>query len=91
MKYVKFSGGNGYCGCDFEEYIAFPDDTTKVFLDDMLQDKIFDNADAFSYVATGWGDDFESDEEREAYFEDCEGVWEYVTKEEFEENNGEEW
>ena len=28
MIYVRFWGGNGYAGCDFEEYEKFEDDET---------------------------------------------------------------
>lgn len=47
---------------------------------------IYDNAQSFRHCATGWGSDFESEEEREAYYEDCCGSWVYISKEEYEEN-----
>lgn len=88
MAYVKFSGGNGYCGCDFEEYVKFDYDVDEDFLDDCLNDLVHDNAETFSYVATGWDGDWESEEEEERYYEDCSGSWEIITEEEYGENRG---
>lgn len=86
MKYVKFICDTPYCGTETEEYLSFDDDITEEELNDILNDIIHDNAESFEYCATGWGEDFESEEDREAYYEDCTGSWAFVTKEEYEEN-----
>lgn len=31
MRFIKFIGGNGYCGCDIKEYEAFEDETRTLF------------------------------------------------------------
>lgn len=86
MKYVKFMCETPFYGTDSEEYCAFEDNITKEELDDILNDMVYDNAQSFEYGATGWNSDFESEEEREAYYEDCYGSWVYISKEEYEEN-----
>ena len=57
MVFVKFSGGNGYRVCDFEEYVKFDSDVDEDFLNDYLNDLVHDNAETFSYVATEWDGD----------------------------------
>lgn len=36
-----------------------------------MEDLVRDNAEGFEYLATGWGEDFETEEEREDYYADC--------------------
>lgn len=86
MKYVKFMCETPFCGTNNEEYLAFEDSITEGELDDILNDMVYDNAQSFEYCATGWDFNFESEEEREAYYEDCCGNWVYISKEEYEEN-----
>ena len=86
MKYIKFSGGNGYCGCEFEEYQAFDDNVSEETLGEIAGDLAQNNAESYEYVATGWDEDFESEEDRNSYYEDVYCGWEEVTKEEYEEN-----
>lgn len=87
MKYIKFYGGNGYCGCDFEQYKVYEDEEVdEDFLNDVAEELGMDNAQSFEYVAVGWDNDFESEEERDYYYENCYWSWEEVTKEEYEEN-----
>ena len=88
MVYVKFSGGNGYCGCDFEEYEAYDHEVDDDFLNEVLDELVRDNGESFEYVATGWDNDFESEEERESYYSNCSGSWEIITEEEYRENRG---
>lgn len=87
MVYIKFVGGNGYCGCDWEEYQAFEEFNEKEF-DEILEELSYENAESYEYVATGWGEDFETEEEREDYYDRAlsEGNWFEVTEEEYEEN-----
>lgn len=87
MKYIKFYGGNGYCGCDFKQYKVYEDEeVNEDFLNDVAEELGMDNAQSFEYVETGWDNDFESEEERDYYYENCYWSWEEVTKEEYEEN-----
>lgn len=89
MKYVKFNYSTPYCGTDEENYCVYDDDITEEELDEILGELIQSHAESFKYLATGWGEDFESDEDRLAYYEDCEGGWVFVSKEEYEDNTRE--
>ena len=87
MKYIKFYGGNGYSGCDFEQYEVYEDeDVNEDFLNDFAEELGMDNAQSFEYIVTGWNENFESEEEREDYYGNLEYGWEEITKEEYEEN-----
>ena len=88
MVFVKFTGGDCYCECDFEEYMKFDHDVDEDFLDGCLDDLVADNAQAFEHVVTGWDGDWESEEEEERYYEDCSGSWKIITEEEYLENGG---
>lgn len=85
MRYIKFIGGNGYCGCDIEEYELYDDSVTDEELDLVAEELARENGAMFEYVATGWGDRFESEEEEEDYYNSCWCNWEEITKEEYEE------
>ena len=70
MIYVRFFGGNGYCGCDYEEYHAYDnDDVTEAELEQIAIDMAYENAEQYEYVVTGWQEDWESEEDRESYYE----------------------
>ena len=88
MIYVRFYGGTGYCGCDYEEYEAFPDDVDVSYIDELSQDMAYENAESFEYVVTGCGESWESDEDRDEYYEDALEYcgWDYCSQEEYEEN-----
>lgn len=89
MRYIHFIGGNGFCGCDIDEYVAYPDGTPDEEIEADSDVKAQENAESFEYVATGWDDDFEDEEERDNYYENAYCNWEEVTKEEYEDNCGE--
>lgn len=89
MMYVKFWGGNGYCGCDFEEYIAFIDGEYPD-LDDYAYQMARDNAEAHEDVVYGWdGPDWdevtqeEYEEEMENYYESIDWGYEILTREDW--------
>ena len=86
MRYIKFTGGNGYCGCDIEEYVEYEDDTTDEELDVDAREYALDNGETYEYVATGWDEDWECEEDRDNYYEGCWCIWEEISKEEFEES-----
>lgn len=86
MKYIKFSGGNGYCGCEFEDYQVFEDDVPLDILNEIAEELAQDNAESYEYVVTGWDEDFESEEDREYYYENIYCNWEEISEEEYEEN-----
>lgn len=76
MRYIRFRGSTPYCGTAYDEVEEFDDSVTDEELDEISEDKRLQNAESYEYLATGWGDDFETEEEREQYYEDCEGSWE---------------
>lgn len=97
--YVRFSFSNGYCSCDREDYErgVGVDDITQEEVDSYIQeefkDRMYEYLKTYEYVATGWGKDWESEEDREAYYQGEYCSWNYITEEEYHEgrrNNGEE-
>ena len=91
MKYVRFTGGNGYCGCDYEEYAAYDDDYDEVLIEQTATELAYENAETYEYVALGWGSQWDSDideAEREEYYEDALSYcgWDYCSEEEYLEN-----
>ena len=90
--YVCFYLSNGYAGCDDEHYFKeeFPDDTPDEVIDSFINDlysaEVYDYLETYSYVATGWGEDFESEEDEEYYYSGEYCNWEYITEEEYLEN-----
>lgn len=91
MKYVRFYGGNGYCGCDYEYYESFGDDVSESEIETYATELGYENAESYEYVVTGWNEDFETEDDRQEYYEDALSYcgWDYCTKEEFEENTKE--
>ena len=88
MKYVRFYGGNGYCGCDYEEYEKFEDEVTEEEIDEYSSEIGYENAETYEWVVRGYDSDWESEEQAEWYYEDALSYcgWEYCTEEEFLEN-----
>ena len=83
MKYLKIWGGNGYCGCDFEEVLVVNDDMTEEEANDIAHEAAMDNADTFSYVRFGW-DEERSEEEYEEYIENnVEYGYNFMTRAEY--------
>lgn len=89
MKYVRFSGGNGFAGCDYEEYCVYEDDTRDWEIESDAENLCIDNAEAYIHLRFGF--DTYSDEDFQDYIDDCYYDWEYVTENEykaFKEDNG---
>ena len=72
-----------YCGTEEIEYFEVPDDVTEEELNEQCDEMTYNNAESFEYLATGWDEDFENDDERNNYYDDCFGGWEFITKEEY--------
>lgn len=91
MKYVRFYGGNGYCGCDYEEYYEFDDSVSEESIEEISQELAYEYAESYEYVATGWGQSWETEDDEIEYYDNAhdEAGWDYCTKEEFEENTKE--
>ena len=58
-----------YCGTDME-YWVFANSDTDICQSD-LDEWTFENGQSYEYLATGWGDEFASEEERDDYYADC--------------------
>ena len=96
MKYVKFYGSTEFCGTNYEEYVAYPDETTEEEIQEASNDMGQCNGDGYEYLATQGIDeeDYETLEDFEeaqamaieSYWEDCSDGWVYVTEEEYYEN-----
>ena len=90
MKYIKFYGGNGYRGGDWEEYQCFGADQEGELTEDMLEQIAnsiaLDWGETFEYIAEGYDYDtgWESDEAEDEYYEGVWGSWKEVSKEEYE-------
>ena len=81
MRYIVATYSNGYCGCDVEEYWAFPEDSSDEYISDYLNETIYDYAE--SYLPCNV--DFEDEQDQEFYYENCYVTWHDLTQEEAEE------
>lgn len=80
MKYVVCTYSCGYCGCDEEEAVIFPDDITEVEIDKyFLEGVAYYASDTESVI--GSKEDYESEEEYdtaiEDFYADCTYEWRY--------------
>ena len=71
-KYILFSGGNGYCGCDFEDVLFYPNDVDENQIDADGWAMAEDNATTYSHIHFGWGEDY-TDEEWEEFYSGDDG------------------
>lgn len=85
MKYVHFYGSTMYAGTDYEDFNMYDDNVSEFMINEESNEYAYGNADTYSYLATGWDSDFESEEEEENYYSDCLDYcgWEYITQEEY--------
>ena len=86
MKYFKIVGGNGYCGCDFEDVVALPEEVANE-IEQIAYDMAIENAESYEYIVTGWHNDWESEEDRDSYYDEAcanTNYWE-ISKTEYEE------
>lgn len=84
MIYVCFSGGNGYRGCDYEDYVALPDGTPESWIERMSVERAYENAESYAYRAL---DEDCSAEDEQDYYDNLDFDWRYVTEEIYLENN----
>ena len=94
MIYVRFWGGNGYCGCDFEEYEKFEDGEIIDF-DNWAYQTAYDNAEMHEDVVYGWSgpdpndvSEEEYEEEMENYYNNIEYGYDILTEDEWYEEQG---
>lgn len=87
-RYIIVTRSNNYCGCDSEECYIFPEGTSDIEIDEYIGEGMYDYAEQYDYVARGWGEDWESEEDEEAYYNDCSFDWHEATVEEREDYKG---
>lgn len=87
--YYKFTAWTPYAGTEDEIYEEFNKPPTDNELKEILNEHIQLTAESYEYLATGWGGDFENEEERNNYYADCDGEWKEVTEEEYMDEVGE--
>lgn len=81
--FVRINYSNGYCGCDESKVLEVENiDEAEAYAVEDLDTY----ADSYSYGAIGWDEEgFESEEEEEAYYENCTFYIEEITEEEYQE------
>lgn len=88
-RYIIVTRSNGYCGCDSTEYYVFPEGTTDNEIDEYIEEGMYDYAESYEYIARGWDNDWESEEDEEYYYNECAFDWYEASEEEIEEHCGE--
>ena len=69
-KLYKVTCTTPYCGTN-AEYWVFADSEEDIYAGD-CEEWAFENGQSFEYLAAGgWGEEFESEEERDDYYADC--------------------
>lgn len=88
MKYVRFYGNNGYCGTDYEEYIAFEDDVLEEEINNISNEYAYENAEDYEYMKDAWSPEYVSEEDEDWYYENAMEScgWNYCSEEEYREN-----
>lgn len=87
-RYIIVTRNNSYCGCDSEEYYVFPEGTPDSEIDEYIEEGMYDYAEQYDYVARGWGEDWESEEDEEDYYNNCGFDWHEADEEEKEDYKG---
>ena len=82
-RYIKITAGTPYYGTKEEFFQIFDDDTSDEFIDEIAEEIRQDHAESFEYLARGWDEDWESEEEENNYYADCWATWKEISKEEF--------
>ncbi len=86
MRYFKFTYDNGVHTGAEDEYVEFDDNVTEEALNDYGVEALSVYAESYDYLVLGWDNDEVDEDERDAYYENCDFNYEEVTKEEYMEN-----
>ena len=80
--FVRITYSNGYCGCDETEVLEVENmEEAEAY----ANENTYQYGESYEYVATGWDEDFESEEDRDYYYENCTYFIEEITEEEYQE------
>ena len=80
--FVRINYSNDYCGCDESEVLEVENIEEA---EDYAAEGVYDYAESYIHIATGWDEGFEFEEEEEAYYENCTFNIEEITEEEYQE------
>lgn len=80
--FVRISYSNGYCGCDETEVLEVEDMKEA---ETYAAENVYQYGESYEHVACGWGNDFDSEEDRDYYYENCTYDIEEITEEEYQE------
>lgn len=84
MRYFKFTYDNGYVNTgNDKDYIEFNDDVTDIELKIYGEETLNLYAEEWEHLATGYGEDFENEEDKEMYYENCTFTYEEITEQEY--------
>lgn len=80
MRYIIVHLSAGYCGTDAVEFLTYEDSVTDAEIQEDVDELVYNHAEAYEYLETGWGEDFESDEDRDYYYSQAAdySAWEEV-------------
>ena len=84
MRYIKFYGTNGYCGCDYENWMIFDDNTPDHVIDGVSIDLAIDNADMYEDNILNYNNPF-ADKEYKEYIDNAieYADWKEISKNEY--------
>ena len=88
MRYFHLSGGNGYYGCDWDEYITITEEdyeSDRFYVESCADNFAYEYAESYEYVVRGWNKSWKSEEERENYYNHISDYtnWMEITEEEY--------
>lgn len=79
MYYYHFIADTPYCGTEYHELLETKQLMTQKEIKEYCEDVRIQNAECYSYLETGWEDDWESEEQAEEYFSNCSCYCEEIT------------
>lgn len=95
MRYFEFHAETPYYGADETELCTYPDDVTEEQLNDDCETWGRNHCEGYEYLATGWDEEWEDEEERDSVVEDywngCGWGWNELTLDEYLEKREEEF
>lgn len=81
-RYIVINRQNGYCGCDEEEFLIFPENATNKEIEQYIQEGMCDYADEYLYLISD--DNILTEEDMELYYSECSFNWRDATETEIE-------
>lgn len=85
---IVMRSNNNYCGCESIEYYIFPEGTTDSEIDEYIEEGMYDYAKSYEYLVTSWNGVWESEEEREEYYNNSTFDWFEANQKEREKHEG---